>query len=94
MTRKTAEGYVQTVVNNDRKNPHTVIMDFPEQGKVLCYQPWTNEMKKLDVQAGKNGRMRFLLELEPAQTVILLVETVGAGSSAERLCGGKKNKMC
>lgn len=92
MTRKTAEGYVQTVVNNDRKNPHTVIVDFPEQGKVLCYQPWTNEMKKLDVQVGKNGRMRFFLELEPAQTVILLVETACAGSSAEDCVEEKRTK--
>lgn len=75
MTRKTSEGYIQIVVNNDRKNAHTVMMDFPEIGKILCYQPWTNKIKELDVEVIKNERMRFLLELEPAQTMIVLVKT-------------------
>lgn len=75
MTEKTSEGYVQMVVNNDRKNTHAVMIDFPEAGDVLCYQPWTNSVKSLDVEINKNNSMRFLLELEPAQTVILLVST-------------------
>ena len=75
MTKKTSEGYLQIVVNNDRKNEHAIMVDFPEVGTVWCYQPWTDNMEELDIEISKKERMRFFLELEPAQTVILLIKT-------------------
>lgn len=74
MTRKTENGYVQIASNNDRKDSHTVIMEFPEKGGVWCYDPWTDRMEELQVEEGENGKVRFLLNFTPAETKMILVD--------------------
>lgn len=74
MTRKTGNGYVQMAVNNDRMREHTVIMKFPETGKVFCCQPWTGEVKELQAEMSTDGKMRFLLKFAPAETKLLFID--------------------
>lgn len=74
-TKKNENGYTMFMVNNDRKEKKTVTIQFPETGKVIKYDPWNDSHEELTVQKHGNAAMKFLLELTPAQSQIVMIKT-------------------
>ena len=68
--RKTEEGYVLFVVNNDRKEERTAVVEFPVKGKVMVYDPWMDVSQEIKVEKKGERAITFLIKLTPAQSRI------------------------
>jgi len=74
MTRKTEDGYILFVINNDRHNSYEVQMRLAFKGKVEIYDPLTDRTKEQKV-ALKDEKMTFITTFKASESKIYFIHT-------------------
>lgn len=76
--RKTEDGYLLFLVNNDRENVHQVSVRLPFHGRLTAYDPWND--RDSEVRMTGNG---FVASFAPAESRIYFLKSGDERASGE-----------